>query len=102
MREQFQKQGSLVEINPPVIVCGDTHGQFNDVLRLFERGGFPATASYLFLGGTSSAHKGLLVDNPPFSDYVDRGRQNLETILLLFCYKVRWRATGRSDTRLPS
>ncbi|VDK81483.1 unnamed protein product [Onchocerca ochengi] len=70
-REIFMTQPSLIEIDPPVRVCGDTHGQYGDVLRIFNRGGFPPLANYLFLG-----------------DYVDRGHQNLETIILLFCYKV--------------
>lgn len=64
-------QPSLIEIDPPVRICGDTHGQYGDVLRIFGRGGFPPISNYLFLG-----------------DYVDRGRQNIETITLLFCYKV--------------
>ncbi|EFO23569.2 serine/threonine protein phosphatase PP1 isozyme 1 [Loa loa] len=66
-------QPSLIEIDPPVRICGDTHGQYGDVLRIFGRGGFPPLANYLFLG-----------------DYVDRGHQNLETIILLFCYKVKF------------
>ncbi|TKR89497.1 hypothetical protein L596_013593 [Steinernema carpocapsae] len=72
-REVFLSQSSLVELDPPVRVCGDTHGQYGDLLRLFNRGGFPPLANYIFLG-----------------DYVDRGRQNLETICLLLCYKVKY------------
>ncbi|VDN04350.1 unnamed protein product [Thelazia callipaeda] len=73
LREIFMAQSSLIEIDPPVRICGDTHGQYGDLLRIFNLGGFPPVSNYLFLG-----------------DYVDRGRQNLETIILLFCYKVKF------------
>lgn len=70
----FYKQASMVELTPPVNICGDIHGQFSDLLRLFDKNGFPHRANYLFLG-----------------DYVDRGKHCLETILLLFSYKVIFR-----------
>ncbi|SCU88981.1 LAMI_0D12002g1_1 [Lachancea mirantina] len=72
-REMFLAQPSLLELSPPVKILGDVHGQYADLLRLFTKCGFPPSANYLFLG-----------------DYVDRGKQSLETILLLLCYKIKY------------
>ncbi|RMD43933.1 hypothetical protein DV735_g1215, partial [Chaetothyriales sp. CBS 134920] len=73
VREVLLSQPALVELNAPVKIVGDIHGQYNDLIRLFEMCGFPPAANFLFLG-----------------DYVDRGKQSLETILLLFCYKLKY------------
>ncbi|KAJ6509515.1 Metallo-dependent phosphatase-like protein [Mycena vitilis] len=72
-REVFLNQPTLVELSPPVKIVGDVHGQYSDLIRLFEMCGFPPAANYLFLG-----------------DYVDRGKQSLETILLLLCFKIKY------------
>lgn len=34
----------------PRAKTGDVHGQYYDLLRLFEYGGFPPESNYLFLG----------------------------------------------------
>lgn len=72
-REVFLSQPTLIELSPPVKIVGDTHGQYQDLLRLFDMCGFPPSSNYLLLG-----------------DYVDRGKQSLETILLLLCYKIKY------------
>lgn len=72
-REIFLSQPTLLELTTPVKIVGDVHGQYGDLIRMFDMCGFPPSANYLFLG-----------------DYVDRGKQSLETILLLLCYKIKY------------
>uniref|UniRef100_A0A1I7UF77 Serine/threonine-protein phosphatase n=1 Tax=Caenorhabditis tropicalis TaxID=1561998 RepID=A0A1I7UF77_9PELO len=61
----------LLELQAPMNICGDTHGQYNDLLRIFNSCGAPTKSQYLFLG-----------------DYIDRGRHSLEVIVLLFALKL--------------
>lgn len=73
-RSVVSQSNPKIEIQSLTSTLGDVHGQFTDLLRLFEYGGFPPEANYLFLG-----------------DYVDRGKQSLETIILLLAYKVKFK-----------
>eukprot|EP00598_Pedospumella_elongata_P006227 CAMPEP_0184983522 /NCGR_PEP_ID=MMETSP1098-20130426/12696_1 /TAXON_ID=89044 /ORGANISM="Spumella elongata, Strain CCAP 955/1" /LENGTH=305 /DNA_ID=CAMNT_0027507349 /DNA_START=169 /DNA_END=1086 /DNA_ORIENTATION=- len=72
-REIFLQQPMLLEVRAPINICGDTHGQYSDMLRLFEIGGFPPESNYIFLG-----------------DYVDRAKQSIEVITLALCYKIKY------------
>ncbi|KAH9730126.1 serine/threonine-protein phosphatase BSL1 [Citrus sinensis] len=73
----FMQEPTVLQLRAPVKVFGDLHGQFGDLMRLFDEYGFPSTAGdityidYLFLG-----------------DYVDRGQHSLETITLLLALKA--------------
>ena len=69
----IREQKMLVELEAPLHVCGDIHGQYYDLLRIFEHCGYPGEYNYLFLG-----------------DYVDRGKQSIETISLLMAYKIKY------------
>ncbi|EOD41361.1 hypothetical protein EMIHUDRAFT_351312 [Emiliania huxleyi CCMP1516] len=71
--EVIQNQHALLELEAPIQIVGDIHGQYHDLLRLFEHCGFPPEANYLFLG-----------------DYVDRGKNGLECMCLLLAYKVKY------------
>lgn len=72
-RQIFLNQPIVLEITAPVNICGDIHGQYNDLLRCFDLGGYPPLFNYLFLG-----------------DYIDRGTHSVETICLLFAYKLKY------------
>ena len=69
----LEKEESLLKISAPLYICGDIHGQYYDLLRVFDILKYPPQSTFLFLG-----------------DYVDRGKQSLECLLLLLCLKIKY------------
>ena len=69
----IQNEPAMLELEPPIYICGDIHGQFYDLLRVFDILKYPPESKFLFLG-----------------DYVDRGKKSLECILLLLCLKIKY------------
>ena len=70
----FGKEKMLLDIEAPIKIFGDVHGQYFDLFRLFEIAGYPAgNQKFVFIG-----------------DYVDRGKQSIETICLLLAYKIKF------------
>jgi len=71
--EVVLRQPVLLRLEAPLQIVGDIHGQFYDLLRLFDFRGLPPHARYLFLG-----------------DYVDRGPNGLECMFLLMALKTKY------------
>ena len=72
-KELFIEESNVQSIDAPITICGDIHGQFDDLTELFNKGGKCPDTNYLFMG-----------------DFVDRGFNSVETFLLLLALKVRY------------
>ena len=72
-KELLIEESNVQRVDSPVTICGDVHGQFDDLMELFKTGGMCPDTNYLFMG-----------------DFVDRGFNSVETFLLLLALKVRY------------
>ena len=72
-RKLFLSQPMLLELQGPITICGDIHGQYKDLVHVFNLAKYPSETNFLFLG-----------------DYVDRGKNSLEVITLLLCFKIKY------------
>ena len=71
--EILKHEPNILRLSPPITLCGDIHGQFDDLIEIFRIGGLPPYTKYLFLG-----------------DYVDRGSMSCLVIFLLCALKIKY------------
>jgi serine/threonine-protein phosphatase PP1 catalytic subunit len=69
----FESSPNVVHVASPVHISGDLHGQLSDLISILRLAGVPPSHRLLFLG-----------------DYVDRGKNSVEVMALLFCLKLRF------------
>ncbi|KAF9675118.1 hypothetical protein SADUNF_Sadunf10G0198100 [Salix dunnii] len=73
VKEILIEESNVQPVNSPVTVCGDIHGQFHDLMKLFQTGGHVPETNYIFMG-----------------DFVDLGYNSLEVFTILLLLKARY------------
>ncbi len=71
--EIFENESNILHIEAPIYIYGDIHGQYQDLIRFLEMTDVPPKSKLLFLG-----------------DYVDRGKNSIEVLALLFSLKMKY------------
>jgi serine/threonine-protein phosphatase 4 catalytic subunit len=72
-KEILNQEANIVEVEAPVCICGDIHGQFPDLIEIFYLAGECPDTNYIFMG-----------------DFVDRGIHSVEVFVLLMALKCRY------------
>lgn len=49
VKEILIEESNVQPVNSPVTVCGDIHGQFHDLMKLFQTGGHVPETNYIFM-----------------------------------------------------
>lgn len=69
----FIEDSNILLLNSPITICGDIHGQLEDLFKLFEVSGGDDRRKYLFMG-----------------DFVDRGYYSIDTICYLLALRLAY------------
>jgi hypothetical protein len=69
--EVLTKEDAVLKLSGSFVIVGDIHGNLDALIRIFDDFGYPNSCRFVFLG-----------------DYVDRGCQSCEVIILLYVLKI--------------
>uniref|UniRef100_A0A7N2MXC8 protein-serine/threonine phosphatase n=1 Tax=Quercus lobata TaxID=97700 RepID=A0A7N2MXC8_QUELO len=71
VKEILIEESNVQPVNSPITICGDIHGQFHDLMKLFQTRGHVPETNYILMG-----------------DFVDRGYNSLEVFTILLLLKA--------------